>query len=162
VSVGQLVGAGTNTQLASVVQLEPIYVNFNISERDVLNVRADLQRRGLKPSDIKQIPFEVGLQTEDGYPHKGHIDYAAPTVNQATGTLPVRGIIQNEGRRLLPGYFVRVRVPLGEDQSALLVPETSIGSDQAGRYVLVVNAENTVEQRRVEVGPPRGTLRVIE
>ena len=66
------------------------------------------------------------------------LDYVAPTVNQSTGTLAVRGVFQNADRVLLPGYFVRVRVPLRQEQNALLVPDTALGSDQGGRYVLVV------------------------
>jgi RND family efflux transporter MFP subunit len=161
VSIGELVGnAATPTVLATIVQLDPIWVNFNISEQDVLRVRAAIERRGLTQEDLKKIPVEVGLQTESGYPHKGTLDYAAPTVSQSTGTLAVRGILQNEKRELLPGYFVRVRVP-GPQQNQLLVPDTALGSDQSGRYVLVVNRDNVVEQRKVEIGPLVGELRVI-
>ena len=74
----------------------------------------------------------------------------------------MRGILPNTDRILLPGYFVRVRVPLDEQQNALLVPDVALGSDQAGRYVLVVNNGNVVEQRKVETGPVEGELRVIE
>ncbi len=162
VSVGAMVGAATPTQLATIVQLDPIYVNFNISERDVLTVREEVRRLGLTPDDLKKVPVEVGLQTDEGYPHKGTLDYAAPTVDASTGTLLVRGIFNNPNRVLLPGYFVRVRVPVGRDQSALLVPDTSLGSDQGGRYLLVVNKDNVVEQRKVEVGPLEGDMRVIE
>ena len=106
--------------------------------------------------------IEVGLQTESGYPHKGKLDYASPTVNQSTGTLAVRGILANSERVLLPGYFVRVRVPLDQQKDALLIPDVALGSDQGGRYVLVVNTEDVVEQRKVQVGPSDGDLRVIE
>jgi RND family efflux transporter MFP subunit len=162
VSVGELVGAASPTQLATIVQLDPIYVNFNVNEQDVLRVRAEAKRRGLTASDLTQLPIEVGLQTEAGYPHKGKLDYAAPTINQSTGTLAVRGVLPNAERVLLPGYYVRVRVPIDQQQNALLVPDVALGSDQAGRYVLVVNAENVVEQRKVQTGPAEGDLRVIE
>jgi RND family efflux transporter MFP subunit len=162
VSVGELVGAASPTQLATIVQLDPIYVNFNVNEQDVLRIRADALRRGLTPDDLRQVPIEVGLQTESGYPHKGKLDYAAPTINQSTGTLAVRGVLPNPARVLLPGYYVRVRVPYDQQQNALLVPDVALGSDQAGRYVLVVNNENAVEQRKVRTGPSEGDLRVIE
>jgi multidrug efflux pump subunit AcrA (membrane-fusion protein) len=82
----------------------------------------------------------------------------------------VRGVLPNADRALLPGFFVRVRVPFDEQKDALLVPDVALGSDQAGRYVLVVNSENVVEQRKVETGPLEkvltgpleGDLRVIE
>jgi RND family efflux transporter MFP subunit len=162
VSVGELVGAASPTQLATIVQLDPIYVNFNVNEQDVLRVRAEARRRGLKPGDLEQFPIEVGLQTETGYPHTGKLDYAAPTLNLSTGTLAVRGVLPNADRVLLPGYYVRVRVPFDQQQNALLVPDVALGSDQAGRYVLVVNGDNVVEQRKVKTGPLEGDLRVID
>jgi RND family efflux transporter MFP subunit len=161
VSIGELVG-GTGTQvLATIVQLDPIYVNFTASERDVLHVRDMLFKRGQTAVNLLGTPIEVGLQTDAGYPHKGKLDYVAPTVNQGTGTLAARAELPNEARLMLPGFFVRVRVPL-EETPALLVPSVALGTDQAGRYVLIVNAENTIEQRKVEVGPSLGPLAVIE
>jgi RND family efflux transporter MFP subunit len=162
VSVGELVGAASPTQLATIVQLDPIYVNFNVNEQDVLRIRAEAKRRGMTSSDLTQLPIEVGLQTETGYPHKGNLDYAAPIINQSTGTLAVRGVLPNADRVLLPGYYVRVRVPFDQQQGALLVPDVALGSDQAGRYVLVVNGDNVVEQRKVHTGQIEGDLRVIE
>ncbi|WP_334417310.1 MULTISPECIES: efflux RND transporter periplasmic adaptor subunit [unclassified Bradyrhizobium] len=162
VSVGELVGASSPTQLATIVALDPIYVNFSVNEQDVLRIREEARRRGLTPDDLRQVPIEVGLQTETGFPHKGTLDYAATTLNQSTGTLPVRGVLPNADRALLPGFFIRIRVPLDQVQNALLVPDVALGSDQAGRYVLVVNGENVVEQRKVRVGPLEGELRVIE
>src|SRR5262249_5590920 len=134
VSRGELVGANGPTQLATIVQTNPIYVNFNISEYEVLRIREEIRRLGLTPEDVKKVPVEVGLQNEEGYPHKGTIDYAPPTVSQATGTLLVRGILQNPSQVLLPGYFVRVRVP-EDPEDALLVPDAALGADQGGRYV---------------------------
>jgi RND family efflux transporter MFP subunit len=161
-SVGELVGVASPTQLATIVALDPIYVNFNVNEQDVLRVRAEARRRGMTQSELTSLPIEVGLQSESGYPHKGKLDYASATVNQSTGTLAVRGILANADRVLLPGYFVRVRVPIEQQQNAVLVPDTALGSDQAGRYVLVVNGDNVVEQRKVQTGPLEGELRVIE
>ena len=162
VSVGELVGAASPTQLATIVALDPIYVNFNVNEQDVLRIREEARRRGMTPSELRQLPVEIGLQTESGYPHKGKLDYISPSLNQSTGTLAVRGVLPNPDRVLLPGFFVRVRVPFDEQQNALLVPDVALGSDQAGRYVLVVNGENVVEQRKVQTGPVEGQLRVIE
>lgn len=163
VSVGQYVGGtATPTVLASIVQTDPIYVSFNVSEQDVLRVRADIARLGLTAEDLNKVPVEVGLQTDSGYPHRGTLNYRAPTVNQSTGTLLVRAILQNPTHVLLPGYFVRVRIPLGEPQNTLTVPDVALGSDQGGRYVLVVNKDDVIEQRKVEIGPLVDTMRVIE
>ena len=161
VSVGELVGASSPTVLATIVQIDPIYVNFNASESDVLQVRADLKERGETTANLLGIPVEVALQNETDYPHVGKLDYVAPTVNAATGTLAVRASLDNGDHALLPGYFVRVRVP-SKPQPALLVPDVALGSDQGGRYVLVVNKDEVVEQRKVEAGQLVGTLRVID
>ncbi|WP_439408746.1 efflux RND transporter periplasmic adaptor subunit [Bradyrhizobium sp. DASA03076] len=162
VSVGELVGASSPTQLATIVAMDPIWVNFTVNEQDVLRIRAEAQRRGLTVAELRQLPVQVGLQTETGYPHEGHLDYVSPTLNTSTGTLAVRGVIPNDKRVLLPGYFVRVRVPFDQDKDALLVPDTALGSDQGGRYLLVANKDNVVEQRKVQIGPTDNGLRVIE
>ena len=163
VSIGDYVGANsTPTVLATIVQSDPIYVNFNVDEQDVIRIREQIRKRGLTPEDLKKVPVEVGLQTEEGYPHKGHLDYASPTVDSSTGTLAARAILDNPARVLLPGMFVRVRVPRSEMNNALLVPDSALGSDQGGRYLLVVGKDNVVEQRTVEIGQLEGALRVID
>ena len=161
VSLGELVGANGPTQLATIVETAPIYVNFTVNEQEVLRVRAELRRLGIKPEELKKVPVEVGLQSDEGYPHTGMLDYAAPSVTQSTGTLAVRAILPNKDQVLLPGYFVRVRI--AEDpQEALLIPDVALGADQGGRYVLVVNKDNVVEQRKVVTGPKVGELRAID
>jgi RND family efflux transporter MFP subunit len=161
VSIGQLVGATSATVLSTIVQLNPIWVNFTASERDVLQVRADLARSGRTTRDLLGTPVEIGLQTENGYPHKGKLDYVAPTVDPSTGTLTARAVLENSDRVLLPGYFVRVRIP-SRPEPALLIADAAIGSDQGGRYVLVVNKDNVVEQRKIDPGQLIGELRVID
>lgn len=163
VSLGQYVGAnGQPTTLATIVQIAPIYVNFNISETDVQRIRDEMTRRGLTRADFRKVPIEIATQTETGYPHIGTLDYVSPNVSASTGTLLARAILANQDRGLLPGYFVRVRIPIERIPNALLVPDTAIGSDQGGRYVLVIGKDDVVEQRKVEVGPQVGELRVIE
>jgi RND family efflux transporter MFP subunit len=161
VSVGQFVGAGGTSELATIVQLSPIYANFNVSERDVQRIRAEMARRGLTAQDLKKIPVEIGLQSEKGYPRKGTLDYASPQVNASTGTLLVRAVLDNKDDGLLPGYFVRLRIPLGEQPDMLLVPDRALGSDQSGYYLLVAGKDDTIEQRNVEIGQLVGDLRVI-
>jgi RND family efflux transporter MFP subunit len=161
VSKGDLVGANGPTQLATIVEPDPIYVNFNVGEQDVLRIREEIRRLGLTDQQLRQTPVEVGLQDDPGYPHVGTLDYAAPSLNQATGTLAVRAIVKNADRVLLPGYFVRVRIA-EEQNKDLLVPDAALGSDQGGRYLLVVNKDNVVEQRPVAIGPLVGELRAID
>jgi RND family efflux transporter MFP subunit len=161
VSIGDLVGTQP-TKLATIVQMTPIYVTFNVSEQVVIRIRGDAIRAGKRGTAIQTIPVEIGLQGETGYPHRGHMDYVAPTVDAATGTLLARGVLDNADGVLLPGYFARVRVPLETDVPALLVPDPALGADQGGRYLLVTNADHTIVQKHVTVGPLRGTMRVIE
>jgi RND family efflux transporter MFP subunit len=164
VSVGEYVGAtSTPTVLATIVQLDPIYVNFSVDEQEVIRIRAGMRERGITPEELRtRVPVSVGLQSEEGFPHAGTLDYVAPSIDSSTGTLAVRAILQNPQRALLPGYFVRVQVPLTQQADALLVPNTALGADQSGRYLLVVGKDNIVEQRKVDVGPVDGDLRVIE
>jgi RND family efflux transporter MFP subunit len=163
-SVGELVGSSTPTKLATIVQLDPIYVTFNMSEQQVLTIRSKLPPASERTSGwLQAIPLEIGLMTEQGFPHKGHLDYVSPTLDPATGTIMIRGLFKNEDRALLPGFFVRVRVPTEfAEKEALIVPDAVVSEDQAGRYLLVVNKDNTVEQRRIKLGALLvGGLRVI-
>ncbi|MBO0709954.1 MAG: efflux RND transporter periplasmic adaptor subunit [Acetobacteraceae bacterium] len=161
-SVGALVGTGGATPLATLVEQKPIFVTFNVSEQDVLRIRARRTGPPITPADWSRIPVEIGLMNEEGYPHKGVIQYIAPQLDPQTGTIMVRGVFDNNDLSLLPGFFARVRVPVGEPAVALLVPNRILGTSQQGRYVLVVDAQNEVEQRTVKVGAVVGDLRVIE
>jgi RND family efflux transporter MFP subunit len=162
VSAGELVGKGGNTTLASLVQLEPIYVMFNVSDQDLMKFRANEAGRRLTLDELKQIPVEVGLMNEDGFPHKGKADYASPSIDPQTATILVRGVFENKHRELLPGMFARVRLPLGPPVAdALLVPDRILQQNQQGRYVLVVDANEEVEQRIVQPGQLEGSMRVI-
>ena len=145
------------------MQLDPIYVNFNVNEQDVLRVRAGSQAPGSDGEPISSSAVEVGLQTETGYPHRGKLDYAAPTINQSTGTLAVRGVsAQCRPQCCCPAISSGSAFPSIKQQNALLVPDTALGSDQSRTLLLVVNGDNVVEQRKVQTGPLEGDLRVIE
>lgn len=162
VSLGELVGANGPTHLATIVQTAPIYVNFNINEQEVLTIRADMRRLGITQEELKDYPIEVGLQTDQGYPYRGTLNYVAPSIDRATGTLAVRAILPNREQVLVPGNFVRVRIGAADEHDSLLVPDDALGTDQGGRYLLVLDTNNTVEQRKVTIGPRVGDLRVIE
>ena len=163
VSVGELVGNGKATKLATIVQLDPIYVEFNVSEQDVLKIRQNLANRRLTVEELGKIPLDIGLMNEEGYPHTGVMNYVAPEIDAQTGTILVRGLFKNPDRALIPGFFTRIRVPLGlGSTSVLLIPNRVIAEDQAGKYALVVNKDNVVEQKRIKTGQLLvGGLRVI-
>jgi RND family efflux transporter MFP subunit len=167
VDIGNLVGASGPTTLATIVQTDPINVNFTVSEPQILAIRRNNAREGrpIRSSDlayISSIPVEIGLQDEDGYPHKGHLDYAAPQVDTATGTLPVRAVFDNKDHALLAGLFVRVRSPIGHQDNALLTRKDAIGTSQEGSYVLVVGADNVVSRKIVKTGQQQGQLVIVE
>jgi RND family efflux transporter MFP subunit len=160
VDPGNLVGSGGSTVLASINQIDPIYVYFNISDSDLARLRKGA--RGIPgPSDSRTWSVQVGLPGEDGYHHEGRLDFAAISLTATTGSLLMRGILPNGDGRILPGLYARVRVPL-ERKESLLVPEVAVGHDQQGAYVFVVNEKNVVERRTVKTGPAVDALRAID
>jgi membrane fusion protein, multidrug efflux system len=164
VDLGALVGVSGPTTLATIIQNDPLYAYFNASEPQVLALRRSRAQRGesLRPTDLADIPVEMGLQDEEGYPHKGHLDYASPQVDTATGTVTGRALFANKDHVLLPGLFVRVRIPIGHQDKALLTRSDAIGASQEGSYVLVVGADNVVERKIVKTGQKQGQLQIIE
>ena len=154
--------AAEETTLAEINQIDPIYAYFTVNERDLLRVRKLQQESGAGDYRSRPIPAYAGLANDEGYPHEGRIDFAAITVDPTTGTLLLRAIFPNEDRKILPGLFARIRVPVGREANAILVPEVAFGFDQLGRYVLVVNDKNVVERRQVTVGPEENGMIVID
>jgi RND family efflux transporter MFP subunit len=155
-------GGGQQSALAEITQLNPIYVVANLSEQQVLNIRKNLDQQRLTLADLHKVPVDVGLSDEQGFPHRGTIEYVAPALDPQTGTLLVRGILANPDRVLLPGFFVRMRLPMGRvNVNALLVPDRALQTDQGGTYLLVLNDKDVVEQRYVQLGQLIGALRVI-
>ncbi|MBM4329090.1 MAG: efflux RND transporter periplasmic adaptor subunit [Deltaproteobacteria bacterium] len=162
VDVGNLVGAEQKTLLTTVVNDDPMYAYFNLSELDVLPlIREFVKDKTAKSVQDELNPVYMGLADEKGYPHEGHIDFADTQIDSSTGTMQVRGVFPNLDGVLMPGMFVRLRVPV-EKRRGLLVPEVAIQADQAGRYVLVVNSQDVVEKRRVKPGQTVDRMRVID
>jgi RND family efflux transporter MFP subunit len=162
VDIGNLVGRGDKTLLTDVANDSSVYFYFEINERDLLMLlqRFPEMRRQVR-SEKENPVVNLQLANETGFPHRGEIDFAESRVDPSTGTLSVRAVFPNEEGRLLAGLFGRVRVPI-EEAEAMLLPELAVLIGQAGRFVLVVNKDNIVEQRPVKVGQREGTLRVIE
>ena len=160
VDVGNLVGAGQETLLATIVAEDPMYAYFNASERDVL-IYNETHRALVASGKKYTTPISLGLATEGGYPHEGEIDFADNRLDPDTGTIQLRGVFPNPNGVLLSGLFVRIRVPYSTEK-ALLVPDVALSDDQAGKFLLVVNDDNKVEIRRVKVGELRDDgMRVI-
>jgi len=153
VDPGNLVGAGGATQLATLDQLTPIYVYFNLNEQDVLRVRQMMSKQGIQPfSQVGTARVEAALRGEDGFPHQGVLDFTDSSLSPSTGTLQLRAVLKNEDKALFPGLFADVRIPLGKPKPMLVVSDEAIGSDQQGEYVLVVNSSGVAERRNIEKG----------
>ena len=171
VDLGNLVGEREPTLLTTVTRYDPMYAYFNLNERDLLKVmamnRKKLREKGHDSAEDPEIQADnqvfLAIASEKGYPHQGKLDFAESSVDQDTGTLQLRGVFPNPGDPpvLIPGLFVRLRIPVEKRENALLVTERAIGSDQSGRYLLAVNSENTVEKKPIRVGQLVDGLRVI-
>ncbi len=154
------------TLLTTVVSLDPMYVYFDMDEPTLLRIRGGAGAQYALPK-IGDMPVNMALQNQEGFPQKGTIDFFNNQVNPTTGSLSVRGLFPNpvlpSGHRLMsPGMFARVRLPLGEAHPALLVIDRAIGSDQGLKFVYVVDRENKVQYRRVKTGSLQDDgLRVI-
>ena len=167
-TLGNLVNQD-QTLLTTVVSVDPMYVYFEMDEPTLLRTRKAVAEGKIKqPAKGTGIPVYMALEGEVGFPHQGTVNFVNNQVNQSTGSILVRGVFPNPlpkgGRRLLsPGMFVRIRLPIGQPHSALLITERAIGSDQGLKYVYVLDAENKAQYRRVTTGAPDGDrLRIIE
>jgi len=161
--VGNLVGSGEKTLLTTVMRLDPIYVYFDISEDFIVQY---LKEKGIsrdmeEVKKRKDLPVAVALTGETGFPHAGYIDYVDNTADPETGTIAVRGVLDNAKGTLYPGLFARIQVPGATIKNAVLAKETAIGTDLAGKYLLTVGDKNIVERKYVELGPLQDGWRVV-
>lgn len=169
VDVGNLVGEGDATLLTTVTRYDPIYAYFNINERDLLRVlqlyRENVEAKGIDPDTQPDtdIPLYLELANEEGFPHEGELNFAESDVDPDTGTLQLRGIFPNPADPpvILPGLFTRIRLPLEQQQDALLVSERALGFDQGGPYLLTVNDQDVVEKTSVVLDQLVDGLRVV-
>lgn len=164
---GNLVNAGGgDTLLTYVVSLDPIYVYFDVDENALQHYAAESRAAGVtKMERIKdaKIPVFVALGTDEGFPHEGIIDFVENRVDPSTGTIKVRGLLPNTDGSLLPGYYAKVRVySATKAYRGVRVPDRAIATDLGVKYVLVVNADNVVERRRVDPGPLQDGRRIIK
>ena len=167
VDIGNLVKAD-DTILTTIVRLDPMYVYFDVDERTLLRIRRLIREGRMKSRNESEVPIFVGFADEDGFPHKGTLDFSENKVDPSTGTLRVRGLIENpkpangkQPRFLSPGLFARTRLPLGAPHRSLLIPEQAIGTDQGRKFLYIVDAKNEVVYRPVDTGPFNEGLRVI-
>jgi len=166
-TLGNLV-AQDQTLLTTVVSLDPMYAYFDVDEPTLLKIQQDIDQGKIEPPQNGVMPVQMALQGEEGFPHRGEINFVNNQVSPTTGSIAFRGTFANpkssKGIRLLkPGMFVRIRLPMGKAHPALLVIDRAIGSDQGLKYVYVIDADNKAQYRRVTTGAlQQDGLRVVE
>jgi RND family efflux transporter MFP subunit len=163
VTEGNLINGnqGQATALTTIVSLDPIYCYAEVDEQAFQRYQRLVRERGRNSLHETQLPCELGLADEPGFPHRGVIDFVNNEVNPNTGTIRMRGVFRNEDRSLLPGFFARLRISASDKHPALLVPDQAVSTDQAQKFVYVVNERNQVDYRSVKLGPIIDGLRVI-
>jgi membrane fusion protein (multidrug efflux system) len=149
VTEGALVGASEATLLTTVDQLDPIYVNFDQPSSEIASLRTAQASGNVTLADHDKAQVQVILPDGQAYEHAGTLDFSDFAVDPATNALAFRAVIPNPERRLLPGMFVSVRVALGQQNHAFLVPPAALKRDTTGAFVQVVGQNGTVEQKRV-------------
>ncbi|MCX7872130.1 MAG: efflux RND transporter periplasmic adaptor subunit [Verrucomicrobiae bacterium] len=160
VTVGNLVqggGAAPGTVLATLVSLDPIYCYFDVPERSYLKYR----KLAISKDGKLVLPCEAALDGEEGFPHKGTIDFTDNKIDSTSGTIKLRGVFENKDRSLISGAFARIRLPIEKFDSTLLIPEGAILSEQTRKYVYVVNKDQTIAPRVLTLGIQQGMQRVV-
>src|SRR5262249_24843291 len=162
VSVGNLIAgsraaASPTTLLATLVPIDPIYLNFDMSESDFLI----FSRNRARVKEATADKVEIALSDETQFARQGTLDFVDNVLNRSSGTIHARATVPNPNRLLTPGEFARVRLVVGAPMQALLIPDTAVLPDQSQHSVMTVALDGTVVPKQVEIGDLRGGLRVI-
>jgi multidrug efflux system membrane fusion protein len=163
ITVGNLVAAGsTSLALTTLVSVDPIYASFSASEEIVTQALAELPSvSGVSPA-IEKIPVKIGTLGDSDTPVTGKLQLIDNQVDAASGTIAVRAVFDNPGGKLIPGQFVKVRMGQPKAEARILVSERAIGTDQDKKFVFVVDAENKVVYRPIQLGAMAEGQRVVE
>jgi multidrug efflux system membrane fusion protein len=160
VSIGSLVmggpGAASTTLLTTIVSLDPIYLDFDMSENDYLAYEHGQQGATAAPG------VQAQLSDEQDWPHRGTLDFIDNQLDRSSGTIHARATLPNPNLLIAPGEFARVRLPTSQPHQVLLVPDASVVTDQSEKMLMTVADDGTVVPKRVQIGPLDGELRVIE
>jgi RND family efflux transporter MFP subunit len=166
VTAGNLVSADS-TLLTTIVSVDPIYGEFDLDERTLLNLMQRI-REGELSDTLERYPVALALANENDFPHEGVLSFVDNQVDPGTGTIRMRAVFANpktlddRGRVLIPGLFARIRVPVSEPYDGVLINERAVGRDQGQTYVYLVDAQNEVVYRAIELGLPQGSLRAVK
>jgi RND family efflux transporter MFP subunit len=165
VTVGNLVQSADQpnvTLLTTLVSVDPIYAYFDVDENTVLQVRKMIREGKAKSARDIDWPVFLSLANEDGFPHKGTIDFVDNQVNPKTGTLRLRAVFPNPYETMTPGFFGRVRVPIGFPHKAMLISDRAIDTDQGQKIVYVVEENKKVGVRLIRTGALHDGLRAVD
>lgn len=168
IAVGNLISMNqlNAPPLATIASMDPMHVSFDADELAVLRFREYRRRQGLNVDfkNVKDLNQKVlvALSNETEFRHEGLLDFIDNQIRPSTGTLLVRAAIPNGDRYFAPGFFVKVRIPFGDEQPSILIPERAVLSDQSLQYVLVVGEDNVVSRRDVELGATEDRMRVVK
>lgn len=152
VDVGNLVGNGVATNLATVQQIAPMYVYFNLNELDLIKLREAAREQGITAKNLDVIPVYVSMQNRADFKYKATLNFVNTGLNASTGTMELRAILPNKDHTFIPGLFVQVRIAVSKPEKQLTVPDTAVLYDQIGPYLFVVDKENKVVLKRVTLG----------
>ncbi|MBY3184619.1 efflux RND transporter periplasmic adaptor subunit [Rhizobium sp. 25PS6] len=163
VTAGNLVAAGSaSPALTTLVSVDPIYASFNASEEMVTRALAQLPQTDSALPPVEQIPVEVGTLTDSGTPIKGKLQLIDNEVDASSGTIGVRAVFDNPGGRLISGQFVRVRMGQPKAENKIVISDRAVGTDQDKKFVFVVDGENKVAYRQVQLGTVADGQRVVD
>jgi len=149
---GSLITPGANSLLTTIVQLDPMWVNFGIGENEVLKIQSQEQAGQLKGPGIKKVDIELILADGSIYPQKGRITFVDPVVNADTGTYNIRAEVANPDNALRPGQFMRVRIQGVFRPGAIMVPQRSVMQGPNGKFVFVVGPDDTAQPKPIQAG----------
>ncbi|WP_299793769.1 efflux RND transporter periplasmic adaptor subunit [uncultured Shewanella sp.] len=150
VSTGDIITP--NSDMANLVQLQPMWVNFQVAEKALITAKENFSKAAEREVELSDIVISLRLPNGSMFNETGYIDFVSNRVDAATGTLPIRATFKNGEKMLLPGMFVTLIVESPIKENALLIPQAAVQEDQQGRFVMVLNEQDMVEKRIVELG----------
>ncbi len=153
---GSYLTPGPGGLLTTVAQMDPMYVNFSISENEILGYREQIAKGQLRFPGNQDFEVEVVLADGSRVPHHGRLNFADPSFSRETGTFLVRAVVANPDRQLRPGQFVRVQVKGATRPNAILVPQRAVLQGARSHYVWIIGKDGKAEQRVVDVGDWHG------
>lgn len=163
VTPGALVTANQATPMTSIVQMDPMYVDFTQSSSELLQLRQDWASGRYQKVDGEKMVVRIRLEDGSEYPHPAELQFSGLIVNATMGTVTLRAVVPNPEGTLMPGMYVQAQLPTGLAPEAILVPQQSVTRDLTGRAsVLVVDAQNKVEKRTVELNRALGAYWLLE